>query len=352
MCANILPNPFSMGKLKAKRVQMELKKTLKAKERYRWYSAIERLKKRGWTVKDACKEVRVSRSEYYYWHRRVQERLFCSKPGKHLRPWLFEELSRKPRYSPSQIPKEIEEKIVRLRKKTNQGAEYIRFWMIHKYQITLSVTGIYKVLKREGLIKKRRYHSKKQGTVVKRVYLPGEKVQVDTKYVKKLPGKTVYQYSAIDLATGIVYKELYETIGPQESMAFLRNLVPFYPFKIRNIQTDNGLEYTWRLNPDVSKEHPFTTQCRLLGIQHVHIPPASPTFNSHVERTHRVDMEELWRKRRFRSFRSMQKALRAHVLYYNCTRPARSKSWRTPLQFANEQFALGITSLKFPVQNV
>ena len=341
-----------MTKCKQKRLESEVKKTLKAKERRRWYKAVQKCIRIGMTVKEACKEQRIGRSEYYYWHKKINEKLKLMKPGAHISIDHFKELSKKPHHSPKQIPEIIENVIIKIRKKTNQGAEYIHYEMITKYLTNISITGIYKVLKRKGLIKERKYHKKRKTFVVERNYQPGEKVQIDTKYVKNMTGKTYYQFGAIDVATGIVFKQLYETIDFMSSCEFLRNCVRFFPFKIQNVQTDNGFEYTWRLNPEVEKIHPFTLQCQLLQIRHVYIPPASPTFNSHIERTHRIDMEELWRKKRFFSLISMKKELKKHIYKYNHLRATPSKNWRTPIQYANDKFGLNITSLRSRVQNV
>lgn len=341
-----------MGKIKAKRLKMEYKKTLKSQERYRWYTQIQRLLSKGDTVQEACRVTHISRSEYYYWHRRITQLRACTKAGHPLRPAMFHDLSQSPHYHPSRIPQEVVQKIVKIRKKTGQGAENIQFTLMEKYHISLSVTGIYKVLKREGMIIERKYHRKKTPTIITRTYTPGEKVQVDTKYVKAADGTTYYQYGAIDLATGIIFKQLYRTIEPSNSTAFLRALVTVFPFPIRAIQTDNGLEYTWRLHPEITKVHPFTIQCQLMHMEHVLIPPASPTYNSKIERTHRIDMEELWRKNPKKSFQSMQLALRKHVIYYNSNRRTSSKKFLTPIEVANLQFGLHITRLRYPVQHV
>lgn len=177
-------------------------------------------------------------------------------------------------------------------------------------------------------------------------------MQIDTKYVKVIKGKTYYQFSAIDVATGIIFKALYENIHISNACSFLRDVQRFMPLKIKNIQTDNGFEYTWRLTPEIKRPHTFTLQCDLMDITHILIPPASPTYNSHVERTHRVDMEELWRTKRFYSFNSMKKALRRYVIYYNQQRPTRSKKWLTPIEYANQEFGLNIKRLIYRVQDV
>ena len=341
-----------MGKTKAKRVKMEYKKVLQSQERYRWYMQIQRLRKKSVPVTEGCRMLHLSRSEYYYWHRKIQRLEVCRRPGHILRPNDFLESSRRPHTSPAQLPEEVAQKIVRLRKKTAQGAEQLQFTLLVQFRLRVSISGIHKVLQRAGLVKERRYHQKKKPKMISRIYLPGEKVQVDTKYVKAADGTTYYQYGAIDMATGLIFKQLYQTIEPATSTAFLRAVVCFYPFKIQHIQTDNGFEYTWRLRPEVTKVHPFTLQCQLLELEHVLIPPASPTYNSKIERTHRVDMEELWRKHHKKSFQSMQLALKRFVVYCNQTRRTSAKKFRTPLELAQQQIGVQTIKLRYPVQNV
>lgn len=342
----------SMGKIRIKRLKREVEITLTSKVRYQHYSAVLKFKAQGLSITTACIRVGLPRSKFYYWHKRVQNILKLTQPGSHISVKHFREISSKPRFSPKQIPPEFEKYIIDLRKKTNQGAEFIQYQLITRHGINLSITGIYKVLKRLNMIKPRKYHQKKVFTIIKRIYQPGEKIQVDTKYVKTARGKTFYQYSAIDMATGIIFKYLYENIGPDESCDFLRKLVNFYQFKIEKIQTDNGIEYTWRLNPEIKQIHHFTLQCKLMGLSHVLIPPASPTYNSKVERTHRIDKEELWNKKRFYRIKSMKKALKTYVHNFNQSRKTPSKNWLSPIEYANTKFGLKITSLRFPVQKV
>jgi transposase-like protein len=341
-----------MGKLKQKRVKREYLITLKSKERYRWYMQINRLIKKGVSVKAACKLERIGRSEYYYWDRRIKEITKCMQLGSLTRSHMFRELSNKPHISPKQISSENTNLIVKIRKKTNTGAEYISYILLTKYRINISTSGVYKVLKREGLIKAHKYHQKKKPTFIKRDYKPGEKIQIDTKYVKIATGKTYYQFSAIDVATGIIFKRLYENMDPRSSCNFVREVVSYYPFKIHKIQTDNGFEYTWRLNPDIHQTHPFTLQCQLFGIEHILIPPASPTFNSHVERTHRNDKLELWNKKRYYSLLSMQKDLKKYVSFYNLNRATKSKDWLSPVDYSKKYFGLNITKLCYRVQDL
>ena len=230
-----------------------------------------------------------------------------------------------------------------------------------RYAIYLSVTGIYKVLKRNNLIKTRRYKRKLNNSYEAPKYLPGDKIQIDVKYVKlkdelalklKQQYRWVYQYTALDVATGIKCKYIYETHDSDASLNFLLKVKLFYPFPIKIIQTDNGFEFTWRLHPEILKIHPFTTQCQLFGFIHHLIPPAYPRANSHVERTHRIDEEEVYRNRTFTSLAFLRKVNLKSLKYFNNIRPQKSKHFLAPLKFAILKFRLQIQKLNYSVLNV
>ncbi len=230
-----------------------------------------------------------------------------------------------------------------------------------KYQIYVSVTGIYKTLKREALIKERKHKRKQNKTYEAPKYLPGEKIQIDVKYVKledekaKRLNKTyrwVYQYTALDVATGIKCKLIYETHDPEASIDFLSRVRLFYPFLIKVIQTDNGFEFTWRLHPEITKIHPFTLQCSFFSYEHYLIPPAYPQSNSHVERTHRTDAEEVYRERTFTSLGQLNRINLRSLKYFNEKRPQKSKHFNPPLQFGILKYRLQKQKLNYTVLNV
>ncbi|MCC7460114.1 MAG: DDE-type integrase/transposase/recombinase [Proteobacteria bacterium] len=269
--------------------------------------------------------------------------------------------SRKPKTNPRSYPEEIVELIVKIRKKTKRGADQIWFLLKDRYAIHLSVTGIYKVLKRKGLIRERKGRKKAFLHYEAPKYLPGEKIQIDVKYVKLVDEvakrlqkayRWVYQYTAIDLATGIKCKLIYENIGPDSSVDFLGKVRLFYPFPIKVIQTDNGLEFTYRLHPNIQIEHKFTTQCKLYGYEHYLIAPAYPRANSHVERTHRIDKEEVYQRKVFSSLRELHTLNLKSLKYFNQKRPQKTKHFMSPLQFAILKFQLHKQKLNYSVLNV
>lgn len=345
-----------MSQKEINKIRQEVKEKALAKMRNQWFKEFSKMK----NVKAVCEKYGINRSRFYYWKNRLD--LKSSGKGKGLSKEIrLVSFSRKPKTNPRAYTKETINLIKKIRKRTNRGAEYIWFELKNRYAIDLSITGIYKTLKREGLIKERRHFRKRNDTYEAPKYLPGEKVQVDVKYVKladkmaeklKQKHRWVYQYTALDVATGIKCKMIYETHDGRSSVDFLGKIRLFYPFPIKVIQTDNGFEFTWRLHPEIYKPHPFTVQCNLFGYEHKLIPPAYPKANSHVERTHRIDEEEVYRGRTFTLLADLHKINLRNLKYFNEIRPQKSKQFMPPLQFGILKFQLTKQKLNYSVLNV
>jgi len=167
-----------------------------------------------------------------------------------------------------------------------------------------------------------------------------------------LLSRFVYQYTALDVATGIKCKLVYESHDGRSSVDFLAKVRLYYPFPIKVIQTDNGFEFTWRLHPKITEIHPFTLQCKLYGYEHKMIPPAYPRANSHVERTHRIDQEEVYNGNQFHSLDELVKINLKSLKYFNEERPQKSKHFMPPLKFAILNYQLTKQKLNYSVLNV
>ncbi len=324
--------------------------------RWEWFKAY----REDGNVLQLCKKLGINRSKFYYWKKRLD--LPPTARGRGYAKWMrLMAYSRKPRTSPRDYPPAWIALILRIRKRTNRGADHIWFMLRDKYGIDVSVSGVNKVLKRLGMIPARRQRRRRSNTYEAPKYLPGEKVQIDVKYVElrdetaERLGKKyrwVYQYTAIDVATGIKCKLIYEAHDNRSSIDFLTKIRLFYPFPIKVIQTDNGFEFTWRLTPEIHGTHPFTTQCQLFGYRHHLIPPAYPRSNSHVERTHRIDAEEVYRGRVFSSLQQLQKRNLVSLRYFNDKRPQKSKHFLPPLKFGILKFQLSKQKLNYTVLHV
>ena len=347
-----------MSQAELYKIKQEVKERELAKMRNQWFLEYKRCK----NVKAVCRKLGIHRSRFYYWKRRMDLPTSGARKGVRLSPaWRLKSYSRRPQTNPKAYAQEVIDLIVKIRKRTGGGADSIWFLLRDKYAIYISVTGIYKVLKRNGLIRKRKGRKKPFLHYEAPKYLPGEKIQIDVKYVKLVDEvarrlqkayRWVYQYTAIDVATGIKCKLIYESIGPDSSVDFLGKVRLFYPFLIKVIQTDNGFEFTYRLNPGIHIEHKFTTQCKLYGYEHYLIAPAYPRANSHVERTHRIDKEEVYQRKTFSSLNELAKLNLKSLKYFNEKRPQKTKHFFPPLKFGILKFRLHKQKLNYSVLNV
>jgi len=235
-----------MSQAEITKIKQEVKEKELAKMRNQWFREYKKVR----NVCTVCRKFGIHRSRFYYWKKRID---LGSSNGKHQtsKSNRLISYSRKPKTNPREYAPEVIKLIIKIRKRTKRGAEHIWFMLKDKYAIHVSVTGIYKVLKRNGLIKKRRHKRKENRTYEAPKYLPGEKIQIDLKYVRlvdeiatKLGKKYrwVYQYTAIDVATGIKFKMIHESRDTQASVDFLSRVRLFYPFPIKVVQTDNGFE--------------------------------------------------------------------------------------------------------------
>lgn len=147
----------------------------------------------------------------------------------------------------------------------------------------------------------------------KRAEYPGQKIQIDVKYVPSYcvsNGQKYYQYTAIDECTRIVFREMYDEHSTFSSKDFLMKLIAAFPFPIREIQTDNGTEFTVALLvKDPKTKTLFEHALDDMDIIYHRIRVATPRHNGKVERQHRTDEKRFYKKMRMYSLADGRKQL-------------------------------------------
>ena len=250
--------------------------------------------------------------------------------------------SRRPHSHPNQHTEE-EIKLIKNYKYKNKDTGLVVLWIkLRRAGYTRSITSLYRVMQRIGIYnkapsKKKEYEPKPY----KEMRYPGERVQVDVKYVplncltkeiKEQDGR-YYQYTAIDEYTRKRVLWASKEHSTYASEEFLKIIIKKFPFKIECIQTDNGTEFTNRLNPQgTTKKTKFEKALEKLNIKHKLIKPKTPRHNGKVERSHRKDQERFYYKREFKSFEEFEKKLGYWEKEYN-NFPMKPLGWKSP----NEQ---------------
>ena len=156
-----------------------------------------------------------------------------------------------------------------------------------------------------------------------KVYKQG--LEIDT-VVRFIGGSKRYIYTAIDINRRFAFGGAYSNHSSESATDFLTKMIRVLPFRIREVQTDNGSEFA----------HLFDDACSRLNIIRYHSYPRCPKMNGTVERFNRTLSEDfiqhhlpLLRD----DISAFNEAMIDWLLWYNTERPHESLGMLSPLQY-------------------
>lgn len=224
----------------------------------------------------------ISIRTYYYWKRQLET---CS---------IIKPKSTKPKTNKNKLKdKKIIKRIIEIRKLYGYGKFKIQK-QLELEAIKVGTTAIETVLKENNLYrsKKKKIKRKHNGKHAQNFKEAGEKVQIDTKYA--FFGEIrYYQITAVDLATRMTFRYLYNEKTPDNIIDFIHRMLDYFPFRVHCLQSDNGTEFTYRKH-SFDTQHPLDIFCKKNYIKRVYSPVASPWYNGVVETTHNRDQKEFY----------------------------------------------------------
>ena len=276
-------------------------------------------------VTKAAIRYKTSRQNIYRWRNRYDGTLQSLADRSH-----------RPHSHPKQHTSE-ELKLIRDMRRRNPNAGLVVFWVkLRQRGYGRSISGLYRVLRRTGQEVVKLPNPKYIPKPYEQMQYPGQRVQIDVKYVPSacLVGaakeQRFYQYTFIDEYSRFRYLEAFQENSTYSSTQFLLHVVERFPFAIECVQTDNGFEFTSCLNASGTKKPTlFERTLAQLGIRHKLIRPFTPRHNGKVERSHRKDNEEFYASHKFYSFEDFQKQLAVRQRQYN-NFPMRPLNWQSP----------------------
>lgn len=253
------------------------------------------------TVTETAIHFKVSRKTVYKWKNRYDGTTDSLEDKSH---------------RPHSIPRahsEQELKLIRRLAKKHKWKDLILVYqeLIERYNYKRSYGGLKRVISRMKTQKPKK-KAKKKCKPYKRSDYIGQKVQIDVKYVPSycvVNGQKYYEYIAVDECSRWAFRQMYDEHSTYSSYQFLIALIKAAPFPIREIQTDNGREFTNALVPNCNKETKFEKALRLLEIKYHRIRVATPQHNGKVERQNRQDEERFYSKMKMYSLADGRKQL-------------------------------------------
>lgn len=277
-------------------------------------------------VSKACRYYGVSRETFYRWKRaydaKGENALINSKPC--------------PENPKIRVPKEIEKKIIHLRKTYHLGQLKISWYLARYHNIKVSPGGVRGVLLRNNLNRLPKNQRKRSMPEFKRYekQVPGHRIQVDVKFLKfkDKQGRQLkrFQYTAIDDATRIRALKVYTKHTQANAIDFINHVTDKFPFRIHTVQTDNGHEF----------QAQFHWHCEDLGMRHVYIKPGTPRLNGKVERSHNSDKEEFYQLIDYKGDVDLQKKLKEWENFYNYHRPHGGLNGKTPYEVLKKKIEM------------
>lgn len=173
---------------------------------------------------------------------------------------------------------------------------------------------------------------------------PGDKVQVDIKYVPReclkfdTQDKKYYQITAIDEYSRKRILEIVDEKSVTNTSRFIRKLEKEIGLKINTIQTDNGPEFV-NNQIDTNKPTLFEKTLMQLGMNHRRTRPYSPWQNGKVERSHKIDGERFYSRNEFASVEDLKKKTKRYNSRYNNI-SKKVLGFKSPNQIIKEYFCL------------
>lgn len=278
-------------------------------------------------VTKAAIRYKLNRQYIYRWRKRYDGTLQSLADRSH-----------RPHSHPNQhTPEEI--KLILNMRRRNPNTGIVVFWVkLRQRGYTRSISGLYRFLRKRGQMAEPLPNPKYVPKPYEQMQYPGQRVQIDVKYVPSVcivgqeEGTKWYQYTFIDEYSRFRYLEAFQEHSTYSSAEFIKHCVQRFPYAIECVQTDNGFEFTNSKNSrGTDRETLFENTLRELGIRHKLIRVCTPRHNGKVERSHRKDNQEFYASHRFYSFDDFKKQLAVRERVYNHF-PMRPLNWRSPKQ--------------------
>ena len=249
------------------------------------------------------------------------------------------------------------------REKYRWGSEVIQAHLKHDHNIEISRHKIERYLTLSGLrkifpcttIKKQRAQKKKKHTQKVIVLHPGLHTQMDVKYQLHLlkNKEKCYVYNFIDHSSNWSFKYPYAAINEKNTQDFMERLIKICPFQIFRLQTDNGIEFTFKFisaATDEPKEHLLKKFCDDHKINHKLIPPGEKELQGLVERSHRQDDQELYTRIKPDALEAFKCLLNEFVEHRNSNRRFKKLGWKTPNQWL-ENYLVVLVAYDLQIKN-
>lgn len=152
---------------------------------------------------------------------------------------------------------------------------------------------------------------------------PGSLVEIDVKHLPYI-GTTYYQFTAIDTCTKQKYIEIFSSKTAHCGEQFIENMLNYFPFRVRHINSDNGGEFLSQCHTSLEERK----------ITHYFSRARTPKDNPMVENTIKADEYEFWAWGNMVStVKELNEKAKLWMEKFNTYRPHQALNYLTPKEY-------------------
>lgn len=308
--------------------------SLKAQEKLEWIIFYNTIAKRN-AIYTASYFGTSPKTLYKYLRRFDEKNLYSleerSRRPQKLRGWM--------------VTREEESNVIDLRKRNLElGKKKLQVLYQKEYGKEISTWRIERVIRKYNLYPdkaKHDYEIEKRGKSKPKVRIHNIKEQLEQikefGFLWHIDAVIIWWYgqrriifTAIEEITKIAFARVYKTNTSGFAEDFLNRLIYLTQGKINIMHQDNGAEF----------QGAFEKACKTLGILQIYSRPHTPKDNPSLERFNNTIQYEwlLYSKTGLDDINEANKDLTLWLIKYNSYRPHQALDYKTPLEYAQENF--------------
>jgi len=243
------------------------------------------------------------------------------------------------------IMPETEAEILRVRRERGYGPQRIQLYLKRFHGLVVSSSTVWNVLRRNKMPALYMTRYNKPAKVALRRYVkscPGETIQMDVKFIRNPSAarRKLYQFTAVDDCTRYRVIRIYARNTTRNAIDFFETVKQVFPAKIREVQTDNGPEFTTEFGFHLAQQQ----------VRHRLIRPRTPRLNGKVERSHRTDEQEFYSKATFTNEEDLKTKLANWEMHYNQERGHMALGGQTPAEVLSAKLSTDSVGGKVALQ--
>ena len=229
--------------------------------------------------------------------------------------------SSNPKTHPNELPKEVVNRIVELRKQHGRTSEVVH-QQLKNEEVKVSLNSVRRTIDRAGLMKKKSPWKRYHPSIPRPFPLKaGDLVQTDTIHRMINLKERLYVFTLIDVYSRWVYAKAYTHMNGRTTLEFLAEAQRTASFQFNMLQSDHGPEFSRWFVTQIKKNHRYTR----IG---------KPNDNAHIERFNRTVQEECLDKVTT-DVDAINCALKKYLQYYNHERLHMGIKFKTPIQLTS-----------------